>query len=411
MYNHYVTTLLVYSVGLVFLIYFQDPIFSVFLMMVLATYQIIAYNYFKLTYIETSEKEKARLLYKLEQTEKATVEAATQFVSLSKIIDSGLLMIDEDEKIKQVNETFEAYFDTHDIVGETYDILIPFRGLYKAVNEAYIQEIKHRTQMQYKNKYYDINISPILEDKLYKGCLVVVHDITQLKTAETFQKQFTADVSHELKTPLSAIKGISELLSNNPNMSEEERKDFIQSMVRESSRLETILSDLLIISKMDRLDYELKIEETNIKVLVDEAMHLLEPLAKNKGLNIEVSVAEAMVSVDPTKFRQVIINLIKNAINYTDKGYIKVRGLIENGSYVIEVEDSGIGIAKEDFDKVFKRFYRVDEARSRASGGSGLGLSIIKNVVKKHDGKIELTSTLKKGSCFRIELPINPEKD
>ena len=409
MYNHYVTTIIVYGVGLIFLIYFQDPIFSVFLMLVLGTYQIISYNYFKITYIDQSEKEKERLLYKLEQNERAIHEAATQFVSLSKIIDSGLLMIDEDEKIKQVNQTFYDYFDVNDLVGENYDVLTPFRSLYKTINEAYIQEEKHRSQMQYKNHHYDINISPIFEEKLYKGCLVVVHDITPLKTAETFQKQFTADVSHELKTPLSAIKGISELLDSNPDMSKEERQDFIRSMVRESTRLETILNDLLIISKMDRIDYELKKEPTDIKTLVEDSLQLLKPFAEEKALNIVCDVDHAIIHLDPTKFRQVMINLIKNAINYTDQGFVKIRGRQKNMQYIIEVEDSGIGIVAADYEKVFKRFYRVDEARSRASGGSGLGLSIIKNVVKKHQGNISLTSEVKKGSCFTIEIPINLE--
>ncbi len=408
--QHYLWMVTLYLTGTVLIILLADILASVFIVLVLFVYHLIAFSTFKMQYINKTKEEKERLLYRLDQTQKETHEVATQFTSLSELIDSGLLLIDDEERIKQVNKTFSLYFDKEDLLDKSYDVLSDIKGLYKAINEAYLQEHKVRLQIEYNQAYYDVNISPIFEGTRYRGCLVVVHDITQLKTAETFQKQFTADVSHELKTPLSAIKGISEILANNPAMDQQERKEFIDTMMNESARLETILNDLLIISKMDRLDYELKLEKTDIEALIDEAIQLLKPMASEKDLDLIAELTPIEMMVDSTKFRQVIINLIKNGLNYTDKGYVKIRSFVEKDWYVIEVHDTGIGINEDDRELVFKRFYRVDDARSRASGGSGLGLSIIKNVVKKHDGEIELDSIPNKGSTFRVKLPIIAEK-
>jgi two-component system phosphate regulon sensor histidine kinase PhoR len=294
---------------------------------------------------------------------------------------------------------------------QSYDQLKSIKPLYKEISRAFIAEEKTHAQFKYDRFTYEISVNPVFEKKLFQGSLVVIRDITQLKTAENFQKQFTADVSHELKTPLSAIKGMAEILSRDEPIEQSEQKEFIQGIYDESIRLETILNDLLIISKMDRLDYELKLQETSIKTIIDDAIQLLKPNATKKDLYLNSDIEDCLLMIDPVKMNQVIINLIKNAINYTDKGGVNVKAYISKETYLIEVNDTGIGIKEEDFEKVFKRFYRVDEARSRDSGGSGLGLSIIKNVVKKHQGSIELTSEIDKGSTFTIRLPLIHEID
>ena len=407
--SQYFTTAIVYAVALSVLLVFQDVLTTVFVVLVLAVYHMITYWYFQSNLTSQQTEEKERLLYELDQTQRVIHEAATQFDSLSAILDSGLLLIDDEERIKKVNQAFKAQFPSAFAVGDTFDVFEPMKGLYRTINEAYITEKRHRAQIVQDDTYYDVNVTPIFEANRFLGCLVVVQDITPLRTAEAFQKQFTADVSHELKTPLSAIKGIVEILLNNEKMDASERTDFIKTLFHETSRLENILNDLLIISKMDRLDYELKTEPTDMKALIEDVVKLLAPDAEEKQLKLTATIDPCMLDVDSTKFRQVVINLLKNAIVYTDAGSIAVSGKIDGDRYDIVVRDTGIGIPEKEQRNVFKRFYRVDDARSRESGGSGLGLSIIKNVVKKHQGDIHLTSEPGKGSTFTVSLPLTRE--
>ena len=407
--KQYLTTALVYLVALGVLLAFQDVLTTVFVVLVLAVYHMITYWYFQSNLTSAQTKEKQRLLYELDQTQRVIHEAATQFDSLSAILDSGLLLIDDEERIKKVNKAFEGQFALDFSVGDAFDVFEPVKGLYRIINEGYITEKRHRAQMVHEDTYYDVNVTPIFEENRFLGCLVVVQDITPLKTAEAFQKQFTADVSHELKTPLSAIKGIVEILKNNEKMDASERTDFIKTLFHETTRLENILNDLLIISKMDRLDYELKTEPTDIKALIEDEVRLLKADAEEKKLELSASVEACTLEVDPTKFRQVVLNLLKNALVYTDEGAIEIKGVKKDNAYEISVKDTGIGIDKQEQESVFKRFYRVDGARSRESGGSGLGLSIIKNVVKKHQGEIKLASTPGKGSTFTVTLPLRRE--
>ena len=263
-----------------------------------------------------------------------------------------------------------------------------------------------RKQIIFHEKVFDLISTPLFEENLFKGALILVHDITLIKNAEKYQKRFTADVSHELRTPLSAIKGFSEILSRDKNISVEERDEFIELIRAESSRMESILSDLLVISKMDRIDYELEFSRLNIKDIVSECLNVLKNSITEKGLKYNVDVQSETLQLDKVKMSQVVLNIIKNAANYTDSGQIDIVGKRDNNEYILSISDTGIGIKEEDFDKIFKRFYRVDKARSRDTGGSGLGLSISKNVVAKHNGSITVLSKINEGTTFTVHLPI-----
>lgn len=409
--NHYLTLALIHITLTLLMISYLNLLVVIFAMTVLFITEVAIFTLYKERLQESKEQEIKRLEYRMNKQEKQTTKSISQFESLSEIIDSGLLFIDQDERIIQVNSLFKEIFNIDINLKESYDQLKSIKPLYKEISRAFIAEEKHHAQIKHDDYTYEISVNPVFEDKLFKGSLIIIRDITQLKTAETFQKQFTADVSHELKTPLSAIKGMAEILSRDEPIGLDEQKDFIKSIYDESIRLENILNDLLIISKMDRLDYELKLKETSMKAIIEDAVQLLNNQALNKQLTISHHIEDCTLLIDPIKMNQVFINLIKNAISYTDKGGVVIKGYATNKDYVIEVKDTGIGIEEEDQEKVFKRFYRVDEARSRDSGGSGLGLSIIKNVVKKHHGNIKLISSVGKGSTFIIRLPLIQEID
>jgi two-component system phosphate regulon sensor histidine kinase PhoR len=169
--------------------------------------------------------------------------------------------------------------------------------------------------------------------------------------------------------------------------------------------MQGLLKDLSEIAKLDRLDFELDRKPTDIESLIQECVAILAKDWKDSGLDLQIDVEPATLMLDPNKMSQVFINIIKNAISYTDEGSITIHGHHEQGRYKLDITDTGIGIEEDDYDKIFKRFYRVDKARSRETGGSGLGLSISKNVVLKHGGSIHVHSIPQQGSTFTIILP------
>ncbi|MFP4077992.1 MAG: sensor histidine kinase [Candidatus Izemoplasmataceae bacterium] len=412
-YKFTATLSIIYVAGLTLIFLFDEPLIHVGVIVALALYHASTYFRSLERLQKEREVEKKALLSSLNQSEAKTSEAKTQFYSLIEELGSGVLFLDAWGIIQIANNDFHQWFDYDDPIKNHFEIFKKDKPLYDTIKKATESQSRIREQIHLDEAKItlDIVVSPILEEGTYYGSLVLIHDVSQLKTAENFQKQFTADVSHELRTPLSAIKGISEILTRDSKMSHTKQKEFLDMIKHEAGRLDVILNDLLIISKMDRLDYELKIEDASVHQIVKESIDLLKPEADKKNLSLNFNVDDRVFPFDPSKMRQVIINLIKNAINYTDSGYIDIKGSIQDGFYRIDVTDTGIGIAKKHQERIFKRFFRVDDDRSRDTGGSGLGLSIIKNVVKKHGGEIALESALGKGSTFTIKLPIMERND
>jgi len=391
---------------------FDIPVLTGILIVLLGIFHSLTYIGSTFRARREQEREKRDLLKSLNKSQAKTTQTKTQFYSLIDELGSGVIFIDTYGTIQLANKAFHEMFGFDDILKTPMRFLSRHEKLYDVVKEGVTKQTRIRSQILLEEEaIMDVIVTPVFEAGTYYGSLMLVHDVTQLKTAEQFQKQFTADVSHELKTPLSAIKGLSEILTRGEPIDKDKEQEFMRIIKNEASRLEIILNDLLIISKMDRLDYELKKEVASIDALIEESFEIMRPIAKEKNLSLIKDIDPAEFHFDPSKMRQVIINLIKNAINYTDQGYVKITGHTIEDQYVITVVDTGIGIEKSKQAMIFKRFFRVDAARSRDTGGSGLGLSIIKNVVKKHGGTIHLESALNKGSRFTVTLPLNHKGD
>ena len=400
---------IVYFITLLYVIFIKETIGVSILIVLLYVITVFIYISNKLKQDEEKETSLGVVLQRLDQTQKENEETYKQFLSLSKTLGSGVFMIDDTGKITFSNKDMENYFGIN-FNKKDYNEISGIKPLFKFVNEAYLTEKPHNKQITYRNSYYDLTSTPLFEKDIFNGTLILVHDITVLKTAEKFQKRFTADVSHELRTPLSAIKGFSEILNRNETMKEEDKTEFIALIQKEAERMEVILSDLLVISKLDRIDYELELQAANIKNIIEESITVLKTKIKDKDLALKTNLEDCILDVNKVKISQVILNLIKNAISYTDEGFIHIDGKKEKGFYIIQISDSGIGIPKDKQEVIFKRFYRVDKARSRDTGGSGLGLSISKNVILKHGGDISVESKVGKGSTFTIKLPIMNSK-
>ncbi len=221
-------------------------------------------------------------------------------------------------------------------------------------------------------------------------------------------RQFSSDASHELRTPLTIIRGEIELALRNEKTPEEYRT-ILSSTLEEILRLKSIIDNLLTLGKADYGVYDMKLEEVHLDSLIKDLYDDSEMLAETKHIKVELKKTEPVTIVgDKGRLRQLFLNIVDNAIKYTpDGGHVAISVERHNGSALVEVEDSGIGIPKQDLDKIFDRFYRVDKARSREMGGTGLGLSIAKWIVELHRGTISVESEMNKGSKFTVRLPIN----
>lgn len=403
--REHINIFLMYLVAVLYTIFVQNTFGIVFLILIIFIIHIYM-NYMKEKQSDL-EKETSldKVLQRLDKTQKENEETYKRFLSLSKTLGSGVFMVDSEGKITFSNKDIENYFGI-DFNSRDYNEIVEIKPLYKFVNKAYLTEERQRKQIEYKDHVYDLTSTPIFESDMFTGALILVHDITLLHSAENFQKRFTQDVSHELRTPLSAIKGFSEILNRDQKMTDKDRQEFLSLIQKEADRMEVILNDLMAISKLDRLDYELELEDVDVKDIIEESITILKPKIDAKGIAFSSSLESCILALSKVKISQVLINIIKNAINYTDDGKIEIQGQVIDKIYQIQIKDTGIGIDDAKKELIFKRFYRVDKARSRDTGGSGLGLSISKNVILKHEGNIYVKDNEDRGSIFVIELPI-----
>jgi two-component system phosphate regulon sensor histidine kinase PhoR len=241
------------------------------------------------------------------------------------------------------------------------------------------------------------------------GALVVLNDVTRLRRLENIRRDFVSNVSHEIKTPITAIKGFVETLRDGAVKDPEDANRFLGIIEKHVDRLEAIIEDLLNLSKIEQ-DSEktgISLVESRMLDILQNALQVCHVAIADKKIEIETSCADSVkATVDPTLLEQAIVNLLDNAIKYSDEaGIIRLAVSKEKGSVVIAVQDHGCGISKKHLPRLFERFYRVDKARSRQLGGTGLGLAIVKHIVQAHGGDITVESTPGKGSTFSIRVP------
>lgn len=256
---------------------------------------------------------------------------------------------------------------------------------------------------------YKVKYAPFNDEKNTLGGLIIVfQDITQEHKLDNMRKEFVANVSHELKTPITTIKSYTETLMEN-EIDKEVEKRFLQVIDSESDRMARLVRDLLQLSNIDYKKTSWKKSNINIGSLIRDNVSKLHLLIQEKeqivSLNIEDDLPE--IAVDKDGIEQVILNIISNAIKYTDdKGIIDISAYLEGGNVTIRVKDNGMGIPAADQERIFERFYRVEKGRSRDMGGTGLGLSIAKEITEAHGGSIKLESKVSEGTEITIKLPV-----
>ena len=330
----------------------------------------------------------------------------------------GVIAVDSNEKILRINQA--AYnilkISEKNIEGIKLKNVIENIELHNLIlfalqqNTPVGQEIVIYNNVEHEQVLL-AQSAPLLDIHKNKcGTLVVFNDITKLKEFELQRKEFVANVSHELRTPLTAIQGLSETLIEFPDLAEEKRAYFIGVIHTHSIRLESIIEDLLALSKIEK---ETEIDgidfvDESITLALSNAIFLCKDKALKRNIDIILNNAEDITfKHNSSLIEQAIINLLNNAIKYSDgNSEINITVIKQNHDIKISIEDQGSGIPEEHLSRLFERFYRVDKARSRQLGGTGLGLSIVKHIALAHKGTVTVKSEINKGSVFSLILPL-----
>ncbi len=344
--------------------------------------------------------------------EQANLESSRRATILACMAE-GVLAVDNSLKVIFCNQAFANAFSIRMPVHEG-------RSLYEVVREPLLRDILERVLSSGLNesdrfqlpsaagRWFEaraLSFGPVAT----RGAVIVLHDITDMQRQEQLRKDLVADVSHELRTPLAAIRGYAETLLDGALEDEEHNRKFLEIIHSHSIRLSSIASDLLILSELDvEKGSPIAPERMSVLEVIRSAVHAVAPAAEARGVVIDRGQCEdcAVVGV---RFRleQVFINLLDNAVKFNRPGgeVRVVCGHGSDGQIIISVSDTGIGIPSAETSRIFERFYRVDKARSRPAGGTGLGLPIVKEVVERMGGTVSVESYLGSGSKFTIMLP------
>ncbi|MBV1708570.1 MAG: HAMP domain-containing histidine kinase [Erysipelothrix sp.] len=345
------------------------------------------------------------LTNQLTASAKDNILKSQQLATLITHIPSPLALVDMQGELVIINDRFKSLMKDFEPVINFQSQSLPVDVRY-FIRESYLNESPNYKTIHLNGVDYQALSIPVRNINRYGGCLIILQDITRVLEGERLQKRFIADASHELKTPIASIKGMAEIL-NRPTFDDEmTRKEFLHQISKEVNRLETVVSDLLFISKMSSNKMYLDIQKNDITVIIKQAFDSLRSEFVKKNVVFDFNDKEVFIETDMKQMYQVFSNLLGNAIQYTDQGHVQV--MIERNpeNVIIRMTDTGSGISETDLPFVFERFYRSSSDRSRDSGGSGLGLAIVKSIINAHGGQISVISQLNQGTTFIIELPI-----
>ena len=362
--------------------------------------------------------------YLTEKLDTTLLEISSEKSKLNAIIkhmEDGLVAIDGKGQIIHYNPSFLSMLNLRekDLTDKSYDKIIDDYSKdleYGAILQKSISNSSENIIFE-NNKKRILKASPALfrdEAGRISGAIVVFQDITESQRLEDMRREFVANVSHELKTPITTIKSYSETLLCGALEDKELSKSFVEVIENEADRMSSLVKDLLQLSHMDYEKAVWEMHHLDLREIVTDSVRKLEVHFQNKNqrLNMQISDEAVPIYADRGKIQQVIINLLTNAIKYTpENGNIRISAQVVDKNAIFEVQDSGIGIPKEDIKRIFERFYRVDKGRSRAQGGTGLGLSIAHNIIKQHKGSIKVSSELEKGSIFTVYFPVDNSVD
>lgn len=338
-----------------------------------------------------------------------------QIETILRHMTDGIIAFNLDGKIMQINPAAEEQLGLKNVDRLDFD------KIFKSIDDeielekiVYLENWTHsEKQINMEDKYLKISFAPF-KDEIDRpaGVMTLIQDITEHVKLDNMRKEFIADVSHELKTPLTSVLGYAETLANSDYDPELQEK-FLSVITSETIRMTKLVNDLLMLSKYDNAETKWEKTEFDLGDLVKKCQENLQIEANKKKQKLECFVTSNVppVYADKDGIERVVLNILSNSIKYTDDGgNIKIYvGFVYNDAY-IKIIDNGIGIPQKDLERIFDRFYRVDKARTRKMGGTGLGLSIAKEVLDKNNGRIDIKSVVNSGTEVVITLPTTINK-
>lgn len=345
--------------------------------------------------LKTANEEKAKLL--------------TAYASMT----DGLMILDGNDRIEAVNLSLEDMLASQygEVKGKT--LLEAFRNV--DLQKAFLQFKKTRKPVaqeiilgNIEPVILDISISAVDGSAAVEKNMIVFHDITRLKKLERVRTDFVANVTHEIRTPLTAILGYLETIKDGAMENKDETRQFIEIIIKHARRLNRLVEDLLTISKIELGEMHFHFEPVSLSDTINSVLPLIEPKARLKKIRIDNQVAEKLplITADKDRLAQVFINILDNAVKFTeDEGGINITAEDSKEGICVSITDTGIGIPESEVARLGERFYRVDKTRSRDLGGTGLGLSIVKHLMIAHGGRLEIESRLGRGTKVSLFFP------
>lgn len=341
----------------------------------------------------------------ISNNEKELNRRRNEFTATISNMTEGLVLLDKKKKIISANSAALFFFglsEYNNIVGSEFLTVERERTIIKAIEESL--DTKQEIEIERFGRIYQLNITCVKynEEKI-QGYIILILDQTLKVKAEKIRREFTANVSHELKTPLHSIMGSAELLENSL-VKKEDIPRFIGHIRKESSRLVSIIDDIIKLSVLDEKS-QYSFEAISLDDVVNSVVGSLEPISKTKKVTISHKLSQCTIPAIYSLLHDVVYNIIENAVKYNvEDGKVDITLVDLQDKAVLTVKDTGIGIPKQYHDRVFERFFRVDKSHSRTIGGTGLGLSIVKHAMMKLNGKVSYTSVENEGTTFVLEF-------
>ncbi|MFZ7104028.1 MAG: ATP-binding protein [Peptococcaceae bacterium] len=358
----------------------------------------------------------ASLNYMSNQLKKNISELSHEKEKLENIIASmsdGVITLDPQGNIILINQPAEKLLAKCmaqiDSLHKVLDCLTmsDFKLLFEEVNTAMKMQKK---DIELADKIIATRMTPLFDNDRNEiiGVVGILQDVTKERELEQMRRDFIANVSHELRTPLSLMQGYTEALLDGMADDFKKRKKIMTIIHQETLRLKRMVDELLDLSRLQTGHFKLNKQNVNVAEMLKTIEEKYKPVVLPAGLDFKIkpSADLPLIKADPDRMQQVLINLVENALKHTEKGEISIAAFKEKEQICIEVTDTGAGIAKEDLDLIWERFYKVDKSRNRTKGGTGLGLAIVKNIVKAHDGEVWVRSQENKGSTFGFCIPV-----
>ncbi len=346
---------------------------------------------------------------------KTVIKQRNELEAVLSSMKEGVIAVDTDEIIISINHSAASMFKSRssDLEQRSIQEVIRNSELQKIIKKAISSgEHSEGDVVLYQDKEIILNVqttSLLDEGENFIGILAVLNDVTQLRHLENMRKEFVSNVSHEIKTPLTAIKGFVETLSQGAMENPDEAKRFLNIIEKHANRLVALIEDLMHLSVIEQEDKSkrIKLKRGNIRSVIKTAIQVCQAKAESKKIKVNLICHENIsTKIDTQLLEQAVVNLLDNAIKYSEEGgLVQIEVITTDTEVCISFKDYGIGIPKEHFPRLFERFYRVDKARSRKLGGTGLGLAIVKHIIQTHGGYVTVESNPGEGSNFVIHLP------